>query len=89
MTDTALAEPNVSRSVRDDLMQMDVTQAVVELEALIDAVLQAGYLNEVAASSPQAERALLILNVCQVQAERAVELSRLCEELQVEARRSP
>ncbi|MDW7745869.1 hypothetical protein [Halomonas sp.] len=85
MTDTAVAEPKVNRHVRDDLAQMDLTQAVVELGALIDAVLRSGYLDEVAASSPQVERALLILNVCQTQAERAIELSRLCEELQAGA----
>ncbi|SFU00033.1 hypothetical protein [Halomonas saccharevitans] len=91
MTDTAVAEPTMRQGMRDDLAQMDpmdLTQVVEELGALIDTVLRSGYLDEIAGSNPHAGRALLILNVCQAQAERAIELSRHCEGLHASLSRS-
>ncbi|GGX96712.1 hypothetical protein GCM10007160_25420 [Litchfieldella qijiaojingensis] len=82
MNDTAVAAAQVSRAKFDnDLKQMELTQSVEALEALIDTVLRAGYLDDLVGAHPQVERVLSILNVCQEKAVQASELSRRCEEI--------
>lgn len=92
MTVTAVAEPKVDQE-RCDFSRMDthmdLVHTLLQLEAMIDAVLSAGYLDDLSGRFSEAERALLILNACQERAGRATELSRRCEEIYVGMLSSP
>lgn len=87
MVDTAVASSRPS--YRDqDLAQMELTQVVDGMAAILDAIVKAGYLEHFSPEIKESSQVIALLDVCESQAQRACELSRRCEELLAASYRS-
>jgi len=80
MVDTAVTSSRQSR--RDqDLAQMELTQVVYGMAAILDAIMKAGYLDNFSPEIKETGQLIALLSVCESQAQRACELTQLCEEI--------
>ena len=86
MTDTTV-EASEMRS--GDLAQMELTQTVDGLAAVLDAIVKAGYLDALSTKVKGVDQLIALIDVCEVQAQRACKLSRRCEEFRARMTASP
>tara|TARA_R110000796_G_scaffold74659_1_gene167904 strand:+ start:10026 stop:10292 length:267 start_codon:yes stop_codon:yes gene_type:complete len=80
MVDSAVAASG-PRRLDQDLAQMELTQVVDGMAAILDAIMKAGYLEHFSPEIKESGRLIALLGVCESQAQRACELTRLCEEI--------